>query len=105
MLTDFTRFTIVPDREARPAREFRAIITCTQCDWSAETELRVNEIQSLLCGGCGNIEESYLGFPDEFVGVPCPECFRAVTRLDRETNAQGGIEVLRLFCPECDWEL
>ena len=105
MVTDFTRFVIVPDRDAKPSREYRAVITCTLCDWSMETELLVNEVQRLLCGGCGNIEQSYLGFPDEFIGVPCPECFRAVTQLERETNELGRIEVLRLSCPECDWEL
>ena len=105
VLTDFTRFVIVPDLAARPSREYRALITCTECDWSGESELRTNEVQRLLCGLCGNIEKAYLGIPDEFVGVPCPECCRALTRLERVTNAMGRIEVLRLYCPECDWEL
>ena len=51
------------------------------------------------------MEKAYLGIPDEFVGVPCPECLRAVTTLERETNVLGRIELLRLYCPECDWEL
>ncbi len=105
MLTDFTRFAIVPDREAKPSREYQALITCTECDRSAETELRTNEGQRLLCGGCGNIEKAYLGIPDEFVGVPRPECFRDVTTLEQEMNVLGRIEVLRLYCPECGWEL
>ena len=105
VLTDFTRFVIVPDQEAQPSREYRALITCTQCDWSTETTLMTNEVQRLLCGGCGNVEKAYLGIPDEFVGVPCPECFRDVTRLERQTDVLGRIEVLRLYCPECDWEL
>ncbi len=105
MLTSFTRFVIVPDATAIPGRTYRAVITCTECDWSTETELSVNEIQRLLCGGCGNVEKAYLGIPDEFVGVPCPECFRAVTKLQREVSGLGRLEVLRLYCPECDWEL
>lgn len=105
MLTDFTRFVILPDANARPSREYRAVITCTECDWSTDTELRINEVQRLLCGGFGNMEKAYLGIPDEFVGVPCPECFWAVTKLERQTDVLGRIEVLRLFCPECDWEL
>jgi len=105
VLTDFTRFVIVPDPAALPSREYRALITCMECDWSAKSELRTNQVQRLLCGGCGNVEKAYLGIPDEFVGVPCPECCRAVTRLERVTNAMGRIEVLRLYCPECDWEL
>ena len=48
-MTSFTRFVIVPDSNAKPAREFPAAITCTECDWSAETELAVNEVQRLLC--------------------------------------------------------
>jgi hypothetical protein len=105
VLTDFTRFVILPDRDAAPSRAFGAIITCTECDWSAETELITNQVQRLLCGGCGNVEKAYLGIPDGFVGVPCPDCHRAGTRLERETNVLGRIEVLRLFCPECDWQL
>ena len=104
-MMDFTRFVIVPDRDAAPSREFRALVTCTECDWSTETELTVNEVQRLLCGGCGNAERGYLGIPDEFVGVPCPACFRAVTQLERETSVSGRIEVLRVFCPECEWQL
>lgn len=105
MLTSFIRFVIVPNPKAPPSRTFGAIITCTECDWSAETELSANEIQRLLCGGCGNVEKAYIGIPDEFVGVPCPECFRAATTLQRETSVLGLLEVLRLYCPECDWEL
>ena len=105
MLTDFTRFVIVPDPDAQPSRDFRATITCMECDWSIETELTIHEVQRLLCGGCGNVEKAYLGIPDEFVGLPCPGCFRGATRLHRETDVLGRIEVLRLSCPECDWEL
>jgi Zn finger protein HypA/HybF involved in hydrogenase expression len=105
VLTDFTRFVIVPNPAARPSREYRAFITCTECDWSGEEGLRTNEVQRLLCGGCGNIEKAYLGIPDEFVGVPCPECDRAATRLERVMDAMGRIEILRLYCPQCDWEL
>ncbi len=105
MLTSFTRFVIGPDPDARPSRAYGAVITCTECDWSAETELRIDEVQRLLCGGCGNVEKGYLGIPDGFVGVPCPECCRSVTTLERETSVLGRLEVLRLFCPECGWEL
>ena len=105
MLTSFTRFVIVPDPEAKPSREYPAVITCTECDWSTGTELRTNEVQRLLCGGCGNVEKAYLGIPDEFVGVPCPECSRAAMKLERETSVLGRLEVLRLYCPACDWEL
>ncbi len=105
MLTSFTRFVIVPDPEAKPSREYPAVITCTECDWSTGTELRTNEVQRLLCGGCGNVEKAYLGIPDEFVGVPCPECSRAAIKLERETSILGRLEVMRLYCPACDWEL
>jgi hypothetical protein len=105
VLTDFTRFVIVPNPAARPSREYRALITCTECDWSGEGKLRTNAVQRLVCDACGNVEKAYLGMPDEFVGVPCPECCRAATRLERVTNALGRIEVLRLYCAECDWEL
>ena len=105
MLTSFTRFVIVPDPEAKPSREYPAVITCTECDWSTGTELRTNEVQRLLCGGCGNVEKAYLGIPDEFVGVPCPECSRAAIKLERETSVLGRLEVMRLYCPACDWEL
>jgi ribosomal protein S27AE len=105
VLTDFTRFVIAPQQGARPSREYPAGITCTECDWSTQTALVANQVQRLLCGRCGNMEKAYLGIPDEFVGVSCPECHGAVTRLERETNVLGRIEVLRLFCPECDWEL
>lgn len=105
MLTDFTRFVIVPDRNAPPSREYRATVTCTECDSSEEARLVANQVQRLRCGRCGNVERSYLGIPDEFVGIPCPECGRSATTLERETNVLGRIEVLRLFCPECDWQL
>jgi hypothetical protein len=105
VLTSFTRFVIVPDPQARLNREYPAVITCTECDWSTATQLRTNEVQRLLCGGCGNVEKAYLGIPDEFIGVPCPECCRAATKLERETNALGRLEILRLYCPECGWEL
>jgi len=105
VLTSFTRFVIVPDPEAKPSREYPAVITCTECDWSTGTELRTNEVQRLLCGGCGNVEKAYLGIPDEFVGVPCPECSRAAIKLERETSVLGRLEVMRLYCPACDWEL
>jgi len=105
VLTSFTRFVIVPDPEAKPSREYPAVITCTECDWSTGTELRTNEVQRLLCGGCGNVEKAYLGIPDEFVGVPCPECSRAAMKLERETSVLGRLEVMRLYCPACDWEL
>ena len=105
MLTDFTRFVIVPNREAPPSRAYRAVITCTECDWSGETELTANEVQRLLCGACGNVEKAYLGIPDEFVGVPCPECCRSATQLERKTDIFGRIEVLRLYCPDCGWDL
>ena len=105
MLTGFTRFVVTPDPNAVPSRQYRAVIMCTECGWSTETELSVNEIQRLLCGGCGNAEKAYLGMPDGFVGVPCPECARAVTRLDRETDEMGRIERMRLFCPDCGWQL
>jgi len=105
VLTSFTRFVIVPNPDAKPSREYRAVVTCTECDWSTEIELRTNEVLRLLCGTCGNVEKAYVGIPDEFVGVPCPECCRAVTKLERETSVLGRLEVLRLYCPECDWEL
>ena len=105
MLTDFTRFVIVPNPNAPPSRAFRAVITCTECDWSSETELSVNEVQRLLCGACGNVEKAYLGIPDEFVGIPCPECCRSATQLERKMDIFGRIEVLQLYCPDCGWEL
>lgn len=105
MLTDFTRFVIVPDQDVPPSPTYRAVITCTECDWSGEAELVANEVQRLRCEGCGNLEKAYLGIPDEFVGVPCPNCHGGSTKLERETSVLGRIEVLRLFCPDCDWEL
>ena len=105
MFTGFTRFVITPIPEAGPSLRYRAVITCTECDWSRETELSANEIQRLRCGGCDNAETAYLGVPDEFVGVPCPECARAVTRLEREADDMGRIERMRLFCPDCGWQL
>jgi ribosomal protein S27AE len=105
VLTDFTRFVIAPDRDTLPSRGYWALVTCTDCDWSGKAELVTNEVQRLACGKCGNVEKAYLGIPDEFVGVPCPNCQGGSTTLERETNVLGRIEVLRLFCPECDWEL
>ena len=105
MLTPSRRFLIVPDPEAGPSREYRAIITCTDCDWSAEIVLRTSEAQRLLCSACGNVEKVYLGVPDEFVGAPCPQCRRAATKLEREASAPGEDERLRLYCPKCGWKL
>jgi len=81
------------------------LITCTECDWSAEIVLRTNEAQRLLCGACGNVEKVHMGIPDEFVGALCPQCRRAATKLEREAGAPGQAERLRLLCPECGWEL
>jgi ribosomal protein S27AE len=105
VLTPSNRFVIVPDPVAGPSREYRAIITCAECDWSTEIVLRANEAQRLLCGACGNVEKVYLGIPDEFVGAPCPQCHRAATKLEREAGAPDENETLRLFCPKCGWKL
>jgi RNase P subunit RPR2 len=105
MLKAFSRFVVVPDPTAGPSREYRAIITCAECDWSAEITLRTNEEQRLLCAACGNVEKAYLGIPDEFVGAPCPQCRRAGTKLEQIAAAPGRTEMLRLFCPRCGWEL
>ena len=105
MLTSFARFVVIPDPDAQVSRTYRGLITCTGCDWSVETDLRIDEVQTLLCGGCGNVEKGYMGIPDGFVGVPCPQCYRSVTKLDRTSTAMGCAEMVRLYCPECAWEL
>ena len=65
VLTSFTRFVVVPDPGAQPSRAYRGVITCTECDWSVETELRIDEVHRLLCGGCGKLE---------VMRLLCPEC-------------------------------